>query len=304
MQTVGEPCSEADLEIFYSRYAPSARAGYTYARQHLLSHYDAMVKNEISKLTFDTVAVMLSAAEGLDTQDVSHHILLVSPQNDRRELEISIPTRYIYTALRDHLHIKTLQEASKLYQVFVRNLGTKTPAGHIFEDVHDLFCKGGEWRVTPLTKTKAGSVDTHFKSPTANARSSYMRLGYRGHQVTITHQELPETAKFVPLARHRYLINQSITLENGYYQPAPGQPIFDGFIFDEASKTATMLKMTVATDHDVKTESVEWLRNQGVEKFRLVAVIPPDTLIDLPVPNTFKAPLITEVYNLVLEDIV
>jgi hypothetical protein len=60
--------------------------------------------------------------------------------------------------------------------------------------------------------------------------------------------------------------------------------------------------MPVATHHDVNTKSVEWLINQGVEKFRLMAVIPQETPVDLPIPNTL-APLITEVYDLVLEDI-
>jgi hypothetical protein len=245
---------------------------------------------------------MLSAAEQLAAEGVSHHILLVSPQTDRRGPEISIPTRYIYTTLRDHLHITTLQEASKLYQTFVRNSQTKAPAGHIFKDVHDLFCKGGQWQVTRLTQNKVGSVNTHFRSPTANTRSSYMLVGYHGHQVKIKRRDCPETTAFVPLVRRRYLLGQRITLENAYYQPAPGQPTFNAFIYDEASKTATMLQMTVATKYDVKTKGVEWLRNQGVENFLLVAVIPPDTSMDLPVPNTL-VPLITQVYNLVLEDI-
>ena len=117
------------------------------------------------------------------------------------------------------------------------------------------------------------------------------------------HQHLPETATFHNLEHHQYLIDQTFTLENGYYQPAPGQPTFDGFINDEASKTTTMLQMTVATSHDVKTKAVEWLRNQGVKEFRLVAVIPPDTSLDLPIPNTL-APLIKEVYVLILRTVV
>ena len=129
-----------------------------------------------------------------------------------------------------------------------------------------------------------------------------MHLGYHG-PTQITRQRLPETATFHDLEHHRYFIDQTFTLENGYYRPAPGQPTFDGFIYDVASKTATMLKMTVATSHDVKTNGVEWLRNQGAKEFRLVAVIPPDTSLDLPIPNTL-APLIKEVYALVLRAVV
>jgi len=107
-----------------------------------------------------------------------------------------------------------------------------------------------------------------------------MCLGYNSTLVTIARRSLPETATFVSLTHHRYLIDQNITLENGYYQPAPGQPTFDSFICDEANLTATMLQMTVATQHDAKAKGVEWLKNQGVKKFRLVTVTPPDTSLD------------------------
>ncbi|KAF8806595.1 hypothetical protein BYT27DRAFT_7141270 [Phlegmacium glaucopus] len=303
LQNTKEPCSEADLEKFYSRYAPSARMAYNFAHRYL-SVYEKMVMDEIWKLSFDTISDVLSAASlGTAENIVSHHILLVSPQDDRTIHMITIPTRYIYKMLRDHLHITTLQEAAKLYQIFVRNSYTRASAGYILDDVHDLFCKGGEWLVTPLTKNK-GPVNTHFKSRNQNAKS-YMRLGYGGDGdlVKIARRGLPQTATFIPLAHHRYLIGQNINLESGYYQPAPGQPTFDSFIYDKASLTATMLQMTVATHHDAKAKGIEWLRHQGAEKFRLVAVIPPDTPLDLTIPNNLD-PLIMEVYNLVLEEII
>ena len=73
---MGELISKADPEIFYSRYAPSARAAYTYAR---LSSSEDIVTVEIVKLTFDKVAAMLSAAQRMGTTDVSHHILPYQP---------------------------------------------------------------------------------------------------------------------------------------------------------------------------------------------------------------------------------
>ncbi|KIM89448.1 hypothetical protein PILCRDRAFT_225820 [Piloderma croceum F 1598] len=104
-----------------------------------------------------------------------------------------------------------------------------------------------------------------------------MCFGYNSTLVTIARRSLPKTAPFVPLTHHRYLIGQNITLKNGYYQPALGQPTFDSLIYDEANLTATMLQMTVATQHDAKAKGVEWLENQGVKKFHLVTVTPPDT---------------------------
>ena len=142
LQDSGEPIFEADLEIFCSWYAPSARTGYTFARQDRLSSYEDSITISIGKLTFDKVAAMLSAAERLGPTDVSRHIL-VSLQSDRKKHMITIATRYLFIKLRDHLHIRTLPEAAKLYQVFVRNLYTKASADYTFEDVHDLFCNGG-----------------------------------------------------------------------------------------------------------------------------------------------------------------
>lgn len=183
--------------------------------------------------------------------------------------------------LRDHLHVQTLEDAARLYQVFVRNWSIETSTGYIFDDIHDLFCRGGEWKVIPMHLNKAGFKNTYFKAPGGHAKSSYVRLGYDGDPVQVARQSLRKTAEFVPLACHRYLLDQSIALENGYYQPTLDQPTFDGFIHDEASKTATILRMAIATEHNAETKIIEWLGNQGVENFYFMAVTPPDTLPDL-----------------------
>jgi hypothetical protein len=121
---------------------------------------------------------MLSSAEAFGVEHVSHHILLVSPQSNRAEQSITIPSRYMYNKLRDQLQVHTFRGAARLYQIFVCNTYTKIPADYILDDVHDLFCKGGEWRITPMTKNKVGRVNTHFKSPSPAKKSSYMRLAW------------------------------------------------------------------------------------------------------------------------------
>jgi hypothetical protein len=102
----------------------------------------------------------------------------------------------------------------------------------------------------------------------------------------IAHHSLSEGAEFSPLAHHRFVLDQSIHLENGYYQPTPGQPTFNSFVYDKGTQTATMLQMTVATCHDTKARGVEWLLNQSAQKICLVAVIPPGTSLDLSIPNS------------------
>jgi len=255
-------------------------------------------------VTFETLGKMPSYAAALQVEDVSHHILLVSLQSNRSRHSITIPSHYIYTKLRDQLHVHTLQEAVRLYQIFVRNEYTKGSAGHIFDDVHNLFCKDGEWRITMMTKNKAGRLDTHFMSPNRGGKSSYMRLGYEGVRLTIEGHSLPTDvdAEFSPLAHHRFLLGENIHLQDGYYQPARGQLTFDGFIYDTGTQTATMLQMAIATRHDAKVKGVEWLVDQGAKKIRLVAVTPPDVSLDLAIPNNLT-PRIMEVFELVLESV-
>jgi hypothetical protein len=266
--------------------------------------YENIVNTDLQKVTFETLGKMLSSTAAFQVEDVSHHILLVSPQSNRNRHSITIPSHYMYTKLRDQLHVHTLEEAARLYQIFVRNEYTKGSAGHIFEDVHNLFCNGGEWQITLMTKNKAGGSNTYFRSPIPGEKSSFMRLGCEGAQLAIERHSLPADVdtEITRLAHHRYLLGENIHLQDGYYQPARGQPTFDSFIYDTGTKTATMLQMTVATRHDAKVKGVEWLVGRGVKKIRLVAVTPPDVSLDLAIPNNL-APRIMEVFELVLESV-
>lgn len=268
--------SENHLEVFYSRYAPSARMAYIHASD--MDYYDRLVDSEISGLTFEGLEKMLTSAQG---EGVSDQFLVVSPGSHRSDYLITLASRYIYQKLLEQLQIHTFEEVSRLYQIFMRNKCTEGSVGYILDDIHDLFRKGGEWLLTGMTKTSSGLVDTHFISPTRPFRERrYMRLGYQGEQITITRDPLPTTKGsvfYTGLEDHRFVLHQNmISLKDGYYQPAPGQTTFNGFIYNQASKTAIMLQMTVGEKHDVKPEDVRWMIGQGVEKVYIVAIKPPD----------------------------
>jgi hypothetical protein len=81
------------------------------------------------------------------------------------------------------------------------------------------------------------------------------------------------------------------------------RPSIVSYTYDKASLTATMLQMMVATQHNAIAKGVEWLRNQGMNKFHLVAVTPSDTPLDLMIPNIL-VPVMVEAYNLMLEAII
>ena len=301
LQPAENRCSEQALELFYSRYAPSARMAYAYAED--INHYENIITEEIASLTFESLGKMLPSAEALQAEGVSYHILLVSPgKGDRTVQSITIPSRYIYDKLRDKLHIHTLEEAARLYQVFVRNKYTKASADYILDDVHDVFCRGGEWQLTLMTKARPGPINTHFKSPNSTKKSVCLRLGHGNQLIKITNQRLPEGSLFTRLPHHRFLLDENIQLVDGYYQPAPGQPTFDGFIYNSATQTATMLQMTVATRHDVKVQGLTWLINRGAVNIHLVAVKPPNVSLNLAIPNALT-PQIGNVYELVLKSL-
>ncbi|KAF5379246.1 hypothetical protein D9615_006049 [Tricholomella constricta] len=301
LQPLETRCSEQALKLFYSRYAPSARMAYAYAEG--IDQYEKIITEEISNLTFESFGKMLSSAEALRVENVSYHILLVSPgKGDRSAQSITISTRYVYDKLRGKLHIHTLEEAARLYQVFMCNQYTKASAGYILDDIHDVFCRGGEWQLTPMTKGKPGPINTHFKSPNSTRKSVRLRLGHGNQLIKIAKQRLPGGSLFTRLPRHRFLLGENIQLVDGYYQPAPGQPTFDGFIYDSATQTATMLQMTVATRHDVKVQCLTWLINRGAVTIHLVAVKPPNTSLNFVIPNAL-APQIGKVYELVLKSL-
>ena len=91
---------------------------------HYLLVYNDIVTGEIGKLTIDMISTVLSTAVLLGTKNVSHHILVSSQSNHTGHM-ITIPTRYIYKMLCDHLYVKTLQEATNLFQIFICNLYIK-----------------------------------------------------------------------------------------------------------------------------------------------------------------------------------
>jgi hypothetical protein len=104
----------------------------------------------------------------------------------------------------------------------------------------------------------------------------------------------------------RFLPGGPLLLVDGYYCPfSRSQEMFDAFIYESASKTATVLQVTTAKSLSIKG-GVEWLQGLGVERFRYIAVSTPNTPIDLFFPNewnTSTGPSIPEKYLLTVESL-
>jgi len=114
---------------------------------------------------------------------------------------------------------------------------------------------------------------------------------------TIDIQPLPDDNKYKGLPYRDYLSVSKLALIDGcYYRPSSGsEETLDGFIYEAATKTATIFRATVSKKHSVKEGSIEWLQSLGVETIRFVAVTPPETPLDLPFPNKWRTPVVPSI---------
>jgi hypothetical protein len=302
-------CSEAQIEFFCTRYGTSPRL--VYANASHLSEYETSLLRKMVKITYEGVAKLFRESSQLDLGGaVSHQLVTISPGVTRHVFQSTFPTRYIYEKFLDHLSTHKLEAAALLYDIFVQNPNTRAPAGFILEDaVNDVFPRGGQWSLVPMTKSnRTGKKYTHWKDPNGPITPQYLHLGYLGHHIAIGTTRHPVGTVYVALPLKFCLPGApALQLVDGYYRPSShSQETFDAFIYESASKTATVLQVTTGKAHSVKKGSVKWLQGLGVERFRYIAVSTPNTPLDLPFPNewnTSTGPSIPEKYLLTVESL-
>jgi hypothetical protein len=303
-------CSEAQIESFSTRYGTSARLVYTNASNP--SIYETSLIDKMAGITYKEVAKLFREVQLFNLAGaVSHQLISISPGATRNAFVSTFPTRYIYEQFRDSLSTHKLEAVARLYDIFVRNPNTKVPAGFMLEDaVNDVFFRGGEWSLVPLIRSNLkGSKYTHWKAPNPDDPTTpkYLHLGYAGQHIAIDAAPYPVGTAYVALPLKHFLPGGPLQLVDGYYYPSSrSQETFDAFIYESASKTATVLQVTTAKSHSVKEGGVKWLQGLGVERFRYIAVSPPNNPIDLSFPNEWNAPTglsIPEKYLLTVESI-
>ena len=301
-------CSEAQIEFFSNRYGTSARSVFRHASRPL--DYDTTLLEKLASITYERLDGLIRQTSALDLSGpVAHQIVLLSPGTSRNAFESSFPTRYIYEKLRDSLSNHKLEAVARLYDMYVRVPNARANAGFMLEDaVNDVFFRGGEWSLVNMMKSKrTGPKYTHWKDPKGPTSPQYLHLGYMGRHIAIDTNPNPVGTVYVPLPLVHFLNGAQLQLKDGYYYPSShSQETFDAFIYESASRTATVFQVTTSKTHSVKEGGIEWLQGLGVEKFRYIAVSTPDTPLDLPFPNEWNAPSgpsIAEKYLLTVESL-
>ena len=284
--------TEAQIEYFSNRYGTSARSVYTNASSPL--DYEKTLLRKLGTITYEKLDNLFRQSATLDLSGpVSHQLVLISPGATRKDFEASFPTRYLYEKLRDSLSDHKLEAVARLYDMYVRVPNTRGTAGPLLEDaVNDVFPRGGEWNLVSMTKSnRTGTKFIHWKAPTGATTPRYLHFGHMGHCIAICTQPNPVGTVYEPLPLISFLPGAQLSLKDGFYCPTSRcQETFDAFVYESGSKLATVFQVTTAQTHSVKEGGVEWLQGLGVEKFRYIAVSPPNTPLDLPFPNRWNGP--------------
>lgn len=301
-------CSEAQIEFFSNRYGTSARLVYTNALHPI--DYDATLQDNLASITYERLDTLVRQSSALDLSGpASHQIVLLSPGSSRNAFESSFPTRYIYEKLRDSLSNRKLEAVARLYDMYIRVPNARANAGFMLEDaVNDVFFRGGEWSLVNMMKSNRTCPKyTHWKDPKGPTSPQYLHLGYMGSHIAISTKPNPVGSVYVPLPLVHFLSSARLQLKDGYYYPSfRSQETFDAFIYESASKTATVFQVTTSNTHSVKEGGIKWLQDLGVKMFRYIAVSTPDTPLDLPFPNEWNVPSgpsIPEKYLLTVESL-
>ena len=137
-----------------------------------------------------------------------------------------------------------------------------------------------------MKSNRMGKSYTHRKGPNGPITPQYLHLGYLGHHIAIDATRHPVGTVYVALPLKFFLPGApALQLVDGYYRPSSQfQETFDAFIYESASKTATVLQVTAGKAHTVKKGGVKWLQGLGVDRFRYIAVSTPNTPLDLLFP--------------------
>ena len=114
---------------------------------------------------YEDIGEMFGHAAGLDfSKDVFHRVALVSAGTHRNRVMVAIPTRHIYQLLIDRLRGASRQQvAARLYEIIITNPYTKSAAGYMLDgEYHRVFCKGGQWQISPMKANKPSPKFTHW----------------------------------------------------------------------------------------------------------------------------------------------
>ncbi len=297
--------SEILLKTFLDDFIPSAREVFVYAA--FRSTYEQLVLGELAGITRDGIQKMLQSARALNFDDgpnMSHHVVLITPQKNRTQHRVDIPTRFLYDKMKDLGKLHSLEAAYMLYQTFKEVKQTTPSAGFIYEDlIRYELPLGGQWPVVSMQMTPKKITYIHFLTTGTEEAKTYLCLG-QNCDTPFQFSTVPQSSNsqtFNNLKRISYAAKAKLVLETGFYVPlSTTEATFDGFVYDAKNCVATVFQVTVGKKHTVKLAGLKWLTGLGVKKVYYVGVTPIGQGLDLPFDPDCLG-FVERVYQLPLE---
>ncbi|KAI0038280.1 hypothetical protein FA95DRAFT_1613506 [Auriscalpium vulgare] len=291
---VGQTCiegqlrsSEAEIESFGRKYQPSARLVYTQSRR--ASAYEEELVTAVACLTLTILQDVIRSTRGLhfpEEDNVSHRILLVKPGATRGVAAASVPTAHLVRTVMDRLPLQQSEDRDQLYKLCLSDWHIRAAAQTAF--AHDMLSQGGVWEVWPMTRDLSQTL-CHWRSDPSDRlaeNASYLRLGDRDDRQYVDIQKStkrPSRGNIAPFSVTIYPsdYNRDLVGERTYSRlQSSSAAMFDSFMYDRSSETATVFEVTDRNPHDVKAQGLRWLRGHGVKRFRYIAITTHGTPVD------------------------
>ncbi|KAH7907826.1 hypothetical protein BJ138DRAFT_438402 [Hygrophoropsis aurantiaca] len=313
MQISARLPSERQLQLWYDRYAPSARLAY--GRAARIDDYEASLQRKLTRTignsTLSLLSLFRNASSFSNVDEVSHEVFTFFPTSDTAAVSCHIPTRHLAGKVVEALCAVTDAKRAEIYRTFLRVPGLQAAAGYLMEELaNNILPLGGTpWRLWKLERAKQHTTHTtqHWTvNPKSNAL--WFTIQKKNHLPTMTISRTKSTSSSATLLRLEPQTYDTDTfkspgkLKNGYfYTPkAPNQATFDSFIYQDG--TAYLLQYTVAKHlHDVKAKGLEFIKGLGVTHIIYIGVVPsgqrPTIIINKSTAKKYKD-LITDFYLL------
>lgn len=305
----GMKASELDLKTFLDRFVPSAREAFAYAADQ--GDYEEFIRKKLSSLGREKIPRIMDGARELSfDNDVSHHLVLITPSETSRSRHVTeIPTRYLYEQIRGLAKMHALDAAFLLYEAFKDVNQTTVAAGFMYEDFSRyLVPLGGQWPVASMTKVSKRQKNqkfTHWRTNGTEKPDTFLRLGCGGGPpFDFATESRFGNATFGKLKCMGFQKDEQLVLENGFYYPLiKTQATFDFFVYNAETRSAAVCQVTVSNKHSVNDAGLEWLESLGVKKVYFVGITPMGASLDLLFDCKWDDRFVAKVYHLPMEPV-
>ncbi|KAJ7476136.1 hypothetical protein FB451DRAFT_268202 [Mycena latifolia] len=266
LQPFAAPLSEQKIEAFYKKFGGSARNVFKDGGDP--DAFERAIDTAAARMNAaDIERALLSDITTLTVPDHVHMLLSAFPvtDDDRRQYQIRSPSAAMSAKVLKRLNASA---RLRLYRICVgvKTAGCRAWTAHLFDQhCYDFLLMGGTWPLHAIEKP----AGTRQESGSFLRADKEMSIAATGDQ-----PQQPATVTSITFDKDRELgVGQSLLL-GVYYRPTPKSiATFDGFYLDKPGH-ALAFQASLAQEHDVNAEGLDWFVARGITKITYIYVTP------------------------------